>query len=209
MLSYQAEGVRAFSGAVQSRSAAPTGSRAIVSCKSVSGAQEGAKSTDAETLTTPEWVPEQVNPAFSFLNSTSFDLKEWSLYQQYAAKYVEDPAYQQLVGWKTIPEQINGRLCMLGFTGALFAELFGGKPVLTQLAAGPQEVFFVSLLIVVGSCIPAVKGVKGDYVEALKDNYMLPKGVFTEAMERVHGRLAMVAMFTMILFETTFGRALL
>lgn len=54
-----------------------------------------------------------------------------------------------------------------------------------------------------------VQGVKGDYVEALKDNYTLPKGVFTEPMERVHGRLAMVAMFTMILFETISGKALL
>lgn len=55
----------------------------------------------------------------------------------------------------------------------------------------------------------AVQGVKGDYVEALKDTYTLPKGVFTEAMERVHGRLAMVAMGSMILFETVSGRALL
>lgn len=44
-----------------------------------------------------------------------------------------------------------------GFTGALFAEVLGGKPVLTQLAAGPQAVFFASLLVVVGSCVPAVK----------------------------------------------------
>lgn len=54
-----------------------------------------------------------------------------------------------------------------------------------------------------------VQGVKGDYVEALKDSYTLPKGVFTEPMERVHGRLAMVAMFTMILFEAISGKALL
>eukprot|EP00892_Ulva_mutabilis_P011538 jgi/Ulvmu1/8757/UM048_0011.1 len=207
IVSRQSEGLRRRSGqgVAQSRTAVP--SRASVSCKSASGSQEGTGSTDS--LSVPEWVPTQANPAFEFLNSTTFDVKQWGVYQKYAAKYVEDPAFQQLVGWKAIPEMINGRLCMLGFTGALFAEVLGGKPLLTQLAAGSQAVFLTSLLVVIGSCVPAVKGVKGDYVEALKDTYTLPKGVFTESMERVHGRLAMVAMASMILFETISGRALL
>jgi hypothetical protein len=36
------------------------------------------------------------------------------VYKEKLAKYVEDPAYKQLVGWKNIPELVNGRLSMLG-----------------------------------------------------------------------------------------------
>jgi hypothetical protein len=44
-----------------------------------------------------------------------------------------------------------------GFLAGASAEIFGAGPVLKQLAAGPQLAFFVSLLIVVGSCVPFVK----------------------------------------------------
>jgi hypothetical protein len=44
-----------------------------------------------------------------------------------------------------------------GFLAAASAEIFGAGPVTTQLAAAPQAVFLISLLIVVGSCVPAVK----------------------------------------------------
>lgn len=43
-----------------------------------------------------------------------------SVYKEKLAKYVEDPAYKQLVGWKSIPEMVNGRLSMLGMASEIF-----------------------------------------------------------------------------------------
>lgn len=45
-------------------------------------------------------------------------------------------------------------------------------------------------------------------MEALKD-VSLPEGVFTEDMERVHGRLAMLGLISMLLIETVTGKAVL
>lgn len=39
-----------------------------------------------------------------------------SVYKEKLAKYVEDPAFKQCVGWKSVPELVNGRLSMLGTT---------------------------------------------------------------------------------------------
>lgn len=46
-----------------------------------------------------------------------------SVYKEKLAKYVEDPAFKQCVGWKSIPELVNGRLSMLGTipTAVLFS----------------------------------------------------------------------------------------
>jgi hypothetical protein len=53
------------------------------------------------------------------------------------------------------------------------------------------------------------QGTEGNYLDSLKDTYTLPEGVFTEANERVHGRLAMVGLGSMILLELLKGSAVL
>lgn len=54
-----------------------------------------------------------------------------------------------------------------------------------------------------------MQGTKGDYVEAVRDTYSIPDGVFTEAMERVHARLAMVGLSTLVALELVAGHAIL
>lgn len=54
-----------------------------------------------------------------------------------------------------------------------------------------------------------MQGTKGDYVDAVRDTYSIPDGVFTEAMERVHARLAMVGLATLVTLEFVVGRAIL
>jgi hypothetical protein len=56
---------------------------------------------------------------------------------------------------------------------------------------------------------PPLQGTKGEYLESLRDTYTLPEGVFTEAMEKVHGRLAMVGLGGLVLVELLKGSALL
>jgi hypothetical protein len=46
-------------------------------------------------------------------------------------------------------------------------------------------------------------------MESLRDTYTLPEGVFTEAMEKVHGRLAMLGLGGLIVVELIKGSALL
>lgn len=58
-------------------------------------------------------------------------------------------------------------------------------------------------------CMHAMQGTKGDYVEAVRDTYSIPDGVFTEAMERVHARLAMVGLSTLVALELVAGHAIL
>jgi hypothetical protein len=56
---------------------------------------------------------------------------------------------------------------------------------------------------------PHSQGAKGEYMESLRDTYTLPEGVFTEAMEKVHGRLAMLGLGGLIAVELLKGSALL
>jgi Chlorophyll A-B binding protein len=53
------------------------------------------------------------------------------------------------------------------------------------------------------------QGVKGEYVESLRESFTVPQGLFTESMERVHGRLAMLGLTGLILVELVKGSALL
>lgn len=46
---------------------------------------------------------------------------------------------------------------LAGFVGGAFAEIFGGGPVINQLASAPQAVLLTTLLVAAGSCVPAIK----------------------------------------------------
>jgi len=160
-------------------------------------------------LPKPDWLPEPVVPALEFLNATDFKLQETSLYKDTLAKYFENKYVKESVGWKPLAETINGRAAMIGFLTGALAEIFGAGPILLQLSKFPQPVLAAVLLITAGSIIPTVKGTEGNYLDSLKDTYTLPEGVFTEANERVHGRLAMVGLGSMILLELLKGSSVL
>lgn len=98
---------------------------------------------------------------------------------------------------------------MLGFLAGAGAELFGAGSVLRQLSSVPQPAVVAILLIAVGTMVPIVKGTEGGYLDSLKDTYSLPEGWFTEANERVHGRLAMVGLGSLVLIELLKGTPLL
>ena len=96
-----------------------------------------------------------------------------------------------------------------GFLAGAGAEIFGAGPILGQLSRAPQPALLVMALITAGSIVPIVKGAKGEYLQSLRDTYTLPEGVFTEAMEKFHGRLAMVGLGGLIAVELLKGSALL
>ena len=77
---------------------------------------------------------------------------------------------------------------MLGFVAAAGAEIFGQGTFLSQLSKSGVPVVVILAAVIAGSLIPIVKGTEGGYLNSLKDTYALPEGVFTEKMEKVHGR---------------------
>lgn len=104
--------------------------------------------------------------------------------------------------------------CCFAFTSAGFvagasAEILGAGPLLLQLSKYPQPVLAVLALITAGSIIPVVKGTEGGYLKSLRETYTLPEGVFTEPLERVHGRIAMLGVGVMVAVELLKGSALL
>lgn len=63
----------------------------------------------------------------------------------------------QALGWKALPETINGRLAMLGFAAGALAELLGAGSLLQQFAFAPQPVVLTLVLLTVASVVPIVK----------------------------------------------------
>lgn len=160
-------------------------------------------------LKAPEWLPEQAAPVFAFLTSDDFSITESAVYTQYLKKYVEDEYFVQSTGFKALPETINGRAAMIGFLAGAGAEIFGAGPLMGQLSRAPQPALVIMALVTAGSIIPIIKGAKGEYLASLRETYTLPEGVFTEALERLHGRLAMLGVGGLILLELLKGSAVL
>ncbi|GFR52776.1 hypothetical protein Agub_g15388, partial [Astrephomene gubernaculifera] len=157
----------------------------------------------------PEWVPESALPSLQFLLSTDFRLQETELYRTRLQQYVESDMFKRSTGWKELPETINGRAAMLGFLVCALREVAGGGPVLAQLAGSPLLVLGALGLLVAASTVPIYKAVQGDYLSALRDTHGVPEGVFTEPLERLHGRLAMLGLAGLLAAEALVGRALL
>lgn len=81
------------------------------------------------------------------------------------------------------PEVINCRLAMLGFVAAIAVEAATGKNVIEQAQAAPGPIAAISILFIVASIIPIVRGVprKGN-------------SIFTADAELWNGRLAMLGI---------------
>lgn len=174
---------------------------------------------DAKTqplaVTPPSWLPEQAKPVLAWftaedvqLSSVLKSVTSTDLYAK-VQPYAESPVAQDSYGWKKLPETINGRAAMIGFVAGALAELLGAGSLLTQLASAPQLVVLTLGLITAGSIIPVAKATAGGYLESLRDSYGLPEGVFTEASEKLHGRIAMLGLGSLLAIELVIGRALL
>eukprot|EP01026_Neomeris_dumetosa_P046059 TRINITY_DN3913_c0_g1_i3.p1 TRINITY_DN3913_c0_g1~~TRINITY_DN3913_c0_g1_i3.p1 ORF type:complete len:247 (-),score=6.13 TRINITY_DN3913_c0_g1_i3:140-829(-) len=165
-------------------------------------------STTQDELSMPDWMPEQGKEVLKIFSSTDFDVKAQPLYKEKLAKYIETDLFQNCIGWKALPESIHGRLAMIGFLTGVLAEIFGAGSMLNQFGSFPAPVTIFVVLITAGSIIPIVKGTEGDYMDSLRDQYSVPAGVFTESMERLHGRLAMVGLSVIFLVEALSNSAL-
>lgn len=198
-LSSNVSGVRSAARACSARR--PSASRTPLRCR--------AELTSSGAREIPEWVPEPVVPALSFLEANNVKLEETGFYKQYLSQIAENPWVQESTGWKIIPESINSRAAMLGFVAGAGAEIFGAGPILGQLSASPQPVLFLIALLTAATIIPIQKGTDGQYLESLQDTNGVPKGWFTPAKERAHGRLAMLGLTSMIVLELIFGHAVL
>ncbi|PNH11726.1 Carotene biosynthesis-related protein CBR, chloroplastic [Tetrabaena socialis] len=172
-------------------------------------AEDASAPSTSSSIKTPEWVPEQAAPVLKFLVSTDYKLEDSDIYNKYVKTYVDTSLFKSATGWKALPETINGRAAMLGFVAGAGAEIFGAGSILSQLSGAPQPVLVVLGLVIASSIIPIYKGTEGDYLSSLRDTYGMPEGVFTEANELLHGRLAMLGLTSLIAIEMVSGSALL
>jgi hypothetical protein len=95
------------------------------------------------------------------------------------------------------PELINGRLAMLAFVSALFAELASGEGVWAQWAEEPTGVLLTFLLFSTASLIPMLNSPEGAKREAF--------GPFTPKAEELNGRAAMIGFLALLVVEGVHG----
>lgn len=149
-------------------------------------------------------LPETINGRAAMLGAHT--TSEWSIEKHSRA--------HSIPCWLPLPRNtqryhVRTRTLLAGFLAGAGAEVFGAGPLLGQLSSTPQPVLAVLALITAGSLVPVIKGTEGGYLQSLRETYTLPEGVFTEPLERVHGRLAMVGVGGLVLLELLKGSAVL
>ena len=95
------------------------------------------------------------------------------------------------------PEIINGRLAMLAFVSALFAELSSGETVVSQFKDEPTGVLLTFVLFASASLIPMIQGTTREAF-----------GPLTPKAEELNGRAAMIGFAALLIVEGVKGSAL-
>ena len=106
------------------------------------------------------------------------------------------------------PEVMNGRLAMMAFVSAAFAELASGKTVGEQVAQEPTGIFLMALTIIGGSLVTICANSEGQEVGPFQVG-PFAVGPFTKEVEMMNGRAAMVGFASLVAIEAVKGSALL
>ena len=104
------------------------------------------------------------------------------------------------------PETLNGRAAMVGFVGGGIAEAATGQTLGEQLSGHLPEVAAFALFLVLASLAPALRAEFSN--QGLGDEDEPEWRLFTPAAEKVHARIAMVAITVQVALESLTGRPL-
>lgn len=117
------------------------------------------------------------------------------------------PQAEESFGWNRLPEAINGRAAMIGFVAATGYELVGRGTFFDQVGIAPITVASTIGIIALASVIPALRRASDSQTRDLRQQVGIPEGLFTWANEKFHGRVAMLALVTLVGIEYVTGRS--
>jgi len=155
-------------------------------------------------------IPEELQPYFSFLvanDKTTTDLPKPIQDLAAQANRLTEKA-KPYTGFTEVAEMLNGRVAMMGFLGFVPALSHGG--VLHQFSDEPFWTLVAISVIAVATYIPVAE--KNVPLGTVKTIEQVPasveaqiKELFTRDLELFHGRLAMLAIATLVSLEVFFS----
>jgi len=185
------------------RESVPRGGRGpLRAAESAVTAEDGegrAASSEAAATSAPAPAPGSTSPMQAALEFVARDRPE--VFGVDLSSAPGDP-----VAMGESPETLNGRAAMVGFVGGGFAEVATGQTLGEQLAGHLPEVGAFALFLVLASLAPSLRNEFSN--RGLGDEDDPEWGLFTPAAEKVHARVAMVAITVQALLEALAGKPL-